>query len=229
MASFTGEFGQLDQEGSAPLTDAKSGYTGKESTKEVGASVTSGQDALLPSALVKQQAEGFPVAQGSFTAYQNPNTTPDPVTIADQPVSQPAWGGPYTDAIADYPGQTDPQNTLVNAYAYIPLKYFHRVTGVVRDPDGNPIEGAKFIATGDNFGTVGQVDPDTGEYEIYLLRVPYEEFFLGVPEDDEYDLVWYRAEGGDLISGFTNEADLTFVPESIPSPLDARMGMRVGI
>ncbi|AGC65554.1 head protein [Haloarcula hispanica virus PH1] len=187
-------------------------------------------------------------ADGVFTAHKRLGSSSDPPTIVPHSEPPTASSTDFTDAATSFPDgpfghplnasaqTTDYQSeyvghgvgsmeTYIYSWAYIPLKFFHEVTGRVYDTEGEPIKNAQFIATPDNLGTVGSVDED-GYYSIYLLRVPYQTFLLGVPAKGGYDLVWYRTEDGQRIGGDQDDIDLVFVPESIPTPLDTSVDLR---
>ena len=165
----------------------------------------------------------LPINGDTWTAHQRINSTSEEPTILDAAI---AGGGAGT-VTENWPepeaGSVEDERLL--GLAFIPLKFFHEVTGRAVDPDGNPITEARFIATADNLGTVGSVD-DEGYFSIYLLRVPYQTFFIGVQETEEVDLVWYRQAEGQRISGRTDDQDLVFEPQALSTPLDTTIDLR---
>jgi len=113
--------------------------------------------------------------------------------------------------------------------ALIPTAFFRQVTGSVLDENGNPIEGALYLAALGIFPTLGNVDPDTGAYNIYLLRQTYRDLVLlqKAPNGKPYDFVRYElAENPDLDIQ-VREADLYF-DTTLPKPVQAGSGMKFG-
>ncbi|AAY24959.1 head protein [Haloarcula hispanica virus SH1] len=225
-------------------------YTGVDSSRTYATgSFTDYASVWGPSLTVGGFVSVADAADGVFTAHQRLGSSSDPPTIVDHSEPPTASSTDFMDADtaftagafeghplihastqttdhqSEYPGSVVGMEDYIFSWAYIPLKFFHEVTGRVYDTEGEPIKNARFIATPDNLGTVGSVDED-GYYSIYLLRVPYQTFLLGVPAKGGYDLVWYRSSEGQRIAGDQDDIDLTFVPESIPTPLDTSVDLR---
>jgi len=120
-------------------------------------------------------------------------------------------------------------NRAAEGGTLIPTKYFRRVTGTVLDEEGNPIEGALYLAALGGFPTLGNVNRETGAYSIYLLRQNYSDLVLlqKAPNGKPYDFVRYElAENPDL-SIQVRTADLYF-DTTLPKPVQAGSGMKFG-
>ena len=121
------------------------------------------------------------------------------------------------------------ESMYVGTGGVIPASYFRRVSGNVLDEEGEPIEGALYVAALGGLPTLGYVNPDTGRYNIYLLRQNYTDLILlqRAPNGKPFDFVRYElAETPDL-DIHTIEADLYF-DTTLPKPVNIGHGVDFG-
>ncbi|ALJ99692.1 head protein [Haloarcula californiae icosahedral virus 1] len=111
----------------------------------------------------------------------------------------------------------------------IPTRYFRKVTGIVRNAEGEPITEAQHIFTVNNLPTVGSVD-ENGRFEIYLLRQVYENFYLVTEAEGNRPYRYARYELADsnrIVDISTERQDLYF-DTTVQKPVKAGEGVAFG-
>lgn len=118
---------------------------------------------------------------------------------------------------------------FVQTATFIPAAYFRRVAGKVLDEEGEPIKGGIYVAALGDFPTLGQVNPETSEYSIFLLYQNYEDLILlqKTPGPSPFDFVRYELSENPDLSIDRREVDLKF-DTTVPQPLEAGDGTQFG-